>query len=409
MQISTDFAPPFKLVAPYILAGLFSLFLSNFLLFFVDLDEFHHLNPLVLSWVHLFLLGFVMSTILGALAQLIPVVLEVGHYKVWLYYVIFPIFMTGVMLMVYGFYLNALVLSVGGSLVFISFLIFLFENFMTILKIKQINFVIFTVIASNILLLIGLFFGILLALNYAGWLDIEVLKFLKAHVYLVFVGFVGFIIMGISLVLIPMFWLSHDFSWNFVKASCGFLLLAFLCLMGEFFDLKLANVGNLCLIISLILYFVQIFIIYKKRVRKQRDIYYKTMVFAYLCFFVSIVLSVFVLFGENEMVLGGLWWLVIYGFVTFLIIGHLYKIVPFLIWYEKFSPLVGKQKVPMLHEMICEKTAKLQFYLQIIGVILCFFAFVFGQNIILKIGTLFLIFGCAVLLRDIIKIVLIKE
>ncbi len=410
MQISTDFAPPFNLVAPYIIAGLVSLFLSNFLLFGMDLDAFSHLKPLVLSWIHLFLLGFVMSVILGALAQLIPVVLEVGHYKVWLYYVVFPLFVVGVWLMVYGFYFDPILLSFGGGLVFLSFLIFLFENFMTILKVKQVNFTIFTVIMSNILLLVGLLFGIFLALNYAGYVSIDILSFLKAHVYLVFVGFVGFIVMGISLVLIPMFWLSHDFSWRFVKASCGFLLLSFICLTGEFFssNLLIKNMGNIFLVISLFLYFLQIYEIYKKRIRKQKDVYYVSMVFAYICFFVSIFLAIFVFVSENERFLSAMWWLIIYGFVTILIIGHLYKIVPFLVWYERFSPLVGKQKVPMLSEMICEKSAKLQLYLQCVGVIICFIALLFGLNIVLKVGATFLICGGAILLKDIIKIVLIK-
>lgn len=41
--------------------------------------------------MHLFLLGFVMMIIFGAMAQLIPVVLEAGHTVMDAYYVIFPL------------------------------------------------------------------------------------------------------------------------------------------------------------------------------------------------------------------------------------------------------------------------------------------------------------------------------
>lgn len=49
-----------------------------------------------------------------------------------------------------------------------------------------------------------------------------------------------------------------------------------------------------------------------------------------------------------------------FGFLLSFIVGHIYKILPFLIWYEKFSPLVGKQKVPLLHQMIHTKIADVQ-------------------------------------------------
>ena len=50
-----------------------------------------------------------------------------------------------------------------------------------------------------------------------------------------------------------------------------------------------------------------------------------------------------------------------------LIVGHIYKILPFLIWYEKFSPLVGKQKVPLLHQMIHTKVADIQTWMLFIA------------------------------------------
>jgi uncharacterized membrane protein YphA (DoxX/SURF4 family) len=51
-------------------------------------------------------------------------------------------------------------------------------------------------------------------------------------------------------------------------------------------------------------------------------------------------------------------------------VGHIYKILPFLIWYEKFSPLVGKQKVPLLHQMVHTKIADTQTYLLFLAVII---------------------------------------
>jgi hypothetical protein len=49
-----------------------------------------------------------MVIIFGAMAQLIPVVLEVGHEVVDLYYVILPLLVIGTIIMVIGFWFNHL-------------------------------------------------------------------------------------------------------------------------------------------------------------------------------------------------------------------------------------------------------------------------------------------------------------
>ncbi len=48
-----------------------------------------------------------------------------------------------------------------------------------------------------------------------------------------------------------------------------------------------------------------------------------------------------------------------------LIVGQMYKIVPFLVWYHKYSSKVGLEKVPVLKEMFNEKIAQYEFYLMI--------------------------------------------
>ncbi|HUH41735.1 MAG TPA: hypothetical protein VLZ29_01335, partial [Sulfurimonas sp.] len=81
-SISQDFAPPFKLISPFfILGSLFYLF-SVIFIFFISAENLFALDMKIVGFVHLFLLGFIMMTIFGAMAQLVPVVLEVGHFGV---------------------------------------------------------------------------------------------------------------------------------------------------------------------------------------------------------------------------------------------------------------------------------------------------------------------------------------
>ncbi len=137
MSISTAFAPPFKLIAPFFIIAAFVFVASIVLLFGFDAQILHNLDPAILGWVHLFLLGFVMMIIFGAMAQLVPVVLEVGHFAVDLYYVIYPLLIFGTVLMALGFYAFPLLLPFGGIIAFISFAIFLFETFFNYFKSRK--------------------------------------------------------------------------------------------------------------------------------------------------------------------------------------------------------------------------------------------------------------------------------
>lgn len=411
MNISQQFAPPFKLIAPYFIIGVLTLTISTFLLFDIDISSAHSLNNSTLSWVHLFLLGFVMMVIFGAMAQLVPVVLEVGHFAVDLYYIIYPLLFVGTLLMAFGFYYYPSVLPYGGVIAFIAFFVFLLETFLTIIKVKKFNFVITSVLVANIFLFFGLIVGIVLALGYSGAIDIQVYQILKAHVYLVLIGFVCITIMGMSLVLLPMFWLSHSFSWIYVKTALVILSIGILLVvLSSFTNISFFEYsGYLLTFLAFVLYFLQIFIIYKTRVRLEKDIYFKSMMFSYICLFFSIIMGIVYMFYPNDNLLLSLSWLGIFGFITFIITGHLYKIIPFLVWYERFSPYVGKRKVPMLADMLPIRSANMQFMFSSLGVVIIAIGILAMDESIFKSGVSFLSVGAIFLLNDILYMIRFKE
>jgi hypothetical protein len=91
-----------------------------------------------------------------------------------------------------------------------------------------------------------------------------------------------------------------------------------------------------------------------------------------------------------------------------MISGHLYKIVPFLVWYERFSPLVGKQKVPMLGDMVPTKSANFQIFLTCTGIILESFAIFFQNNDIHMAAASFLIIGALFLFKNLMFMIRFK-
>ena len=127
------------------------------------------------------------------------------------------------------------------------------------------------------------------------------------------------------------------------------------------FGLKI--VGIFLALLALLSYFYQIYIIYDTRVRMERDIYFRSMVVSYIAFVLSLVLALLYGLFAIPSLLMTTFWSLFFGFVSMLIIGHLYKIVPFLVWYQRFAPLVGKQTVPMLADILPKRSANHPVYL----------------------------------------------
>jgi len=410
MAVSQDFAPPFKLIAPYFIIGMVFFALSVALALGLNISDMGSTHTNALAWVHLFLLGFVMMVIFGAMAQLVPVVLEVGHFAVDLYYVIYPLLMIGTILMAFGFLLSPALLPYGGIIVLISLLIFILETFLTIKKVEKLNLVMTTVLVANTFLFFGLVFGILMALGYAGVISVDIMALLRGHIYLVLAGYVGITIMGMSLILLPMFWLSHSFSWKPVEYALWSMSIGvFWVVLSSILDsVVLEYVGYIMALIALVLYFYQIYLIYSTRVRMDNDIYLHSLIFSYSNLALGLIMGIIYLFSPNEQLLLAIGWTLFMGYIAFIINGHLYKIVPFLVWYQRFSPLIGKQKVPMLADMIPVRSAKFQFVFSSVGVLIATFGILIASNQAFHIGAGFLFVGSIFMFKDLMYMINFK-
>ncbi len=401
-SISQDFAPPFKLISPFFVVGSLFYLLSVFFLFFFSTENISMLDTKILGFVHLFLLGFVMMIIFGAMAQLVPVILEVGHFGVELFYAIWPLLGVGALLMAFGFS-YPMFLPFGGVVVLIAMMIFVMEIFLTIKKVKKLNLVMGSMLIANIFLFFGVIFGLFMALGYAGIVSIDIDTFLRAHVFLVIMGYVMLTIMGLSVVLLPMFGLSHGFSMKPLERAITLVCLAVLSVVFSslFESALLEYFGYLLAAVGLFIYFYFIKTVYETRARKEIDIYAKSLIFSYFSLLASLVLGLTYLLVNYEPLLLTSGWMLFFGFFSFVITGHIYKIIPFLVWFERFSPLVGKQKVPMLADMVPLKSSSAQFYFSAVGVVVIAAALLLQDDIFIKAGASFLLFGALAFVRNV--------
>lgn len=401
-SVSQDFAPPFKLISPYFVVGSFFYLFSVIFLFSFSIENISVLDTKILGFVHLFLLGFVMMIIFGAMAQLVPVVLEVGHFGIELFYAIWPLLAFGTILMVFGFS-YAMLLPFGGVVVLIAMMIFIMEIFLTIKKVKKLTLVMSSMLVANIFLFFGVIFGLVMALGYAGIIEVNINSMLRGHVFLVIVGYVVVTIMGLSVVLLPMFGLSHGFSMKPLEKALKITSFSVLMVvLSSLTELEILEyLGYIAASIGLFIYFYFIRTIYKTRARKEIDIYAKSLIFSYFSLIIAIVLGLFYLFIGYHPLLLSSGWMMFFGFFTFVITGHIYKIIPFLVWFERFSPLVGKQKVPMLADMLPQKSSSAQLLFSAVGVTIVAIALVLQNDIFFKAGLSFLLVGAFAFLRSV--------
>ena len=371
LAISKDFAPPLKLIAPFFKVGV-GFYLLAMMTLMAFSANFSYQEFSIAGWIHLFLLGFVMITIFGAMAQLIPVVLEVGHAVVDLYYVILPLLSIGTLIMVGGFWINPLFLTYGGMLVLISMIIFAVEALATLKKAERRSLTVKTVLMSNAYLLLGILTGFAIALGFSGAISVDSDSLLKAHVYAVLGGFVLLIIMGLSLTLIPMFSLAHGFDETPIKRAFNLVSIGVgVVFIGALVGLSMVQfIGYIITLLGTLSYIHQIYIIYKLTVRKELDIWAKSLFFAFGSLVLSLTLGAIYLLGAEVTWLHASVWFFMVGFISFMINGHLFKIVPFLIWFERFAPLVGKEPVPMFHQMYPKDKAEMVFWFSSIGTVL---------------------------------------
>lgn len=344
-----------------------------------------------------------MMTIFGAMAQLVPVVLEVGHFGVELFYAIWPLLGVGTLLMAIGFLNSPALLPYGGVVVLIAIMIFIMEIFLTIKKVKKFNIVMSSVLISNAFLFIGIIFGLVMALGYAGVIDADINALLRGHVFLVIGGYISITIMGLSVVLLPMFGLSHGFSKKPLEVAMTMMSTSvILVVLSSFIKFNpLEYLGYVLGIVSLFIYFYLVKTIYKTRARKEIDIYAKSLIFSYFSLIASLVLGIaYLVFGFEPLLLSS-GWLMFFGFFAFAVTGHVYKIIPFLVWFERFSPLVGKQKVPMLADMLPPKSASAQFVFCAAGVVVVAVAILLKDDTLIKAGASFLLIGALAFVRSV--------
>ncbi len=394
MNVSPTFSPSIKLMKPYFLFAILLYVISFISLFFINpFGSFHDFK--IIGWVHLYMLGFVMLAIFSAMAQLGPIVVETKHRYVDVFRYIWIVLLLGLSFMLLGFYVNVTFLLIGGVFVLLAMSTYAIEFLLTLKNSKRKTSITKAMKMSNFFLLIGILSGLVMALGFNGFIDKDPHIFLKAHTFGLIVGFVVMLIMGISIILIPMFGLAkrvsdNEFSSSFIPLSIG---VALMFLSPFFLQVYLESAAYFLCASALLLYFYQLYKMATSRAKVVHDIWAKHMYVGFLSFILSFILLLSYVLNENELILKLAVWILFVGFFGFLIIGNYTKIIPFLVWFQIYSPLIEHQSVPMLHQLLPKQLVSLQWLYSLLGLITSSAGLLLGSEKIFYGGVIFLIVG----------------
>lgn len=327
-------------------------------------------HPLGLAMAHLFLLGFGVGVLLGAMHQLVPVILEAPLYRHGWGYPVMLHWGLGVALLVTGFAWNPALVPWGGGLALLGLLFFAYHMLRTFRTAPRWNRVATALAWVVLYLALTPILGLLQALTQRyGFYDPDRLL---AHALLGLVGAFLLSILGVGYKLVSMFTLTHGVD----ETALGLLLwTANLGLLGLLLGERL---GYLLLLATYLLALYDTHRILKNRMKRPLDL----GVQHYLAGLAFLGLALLTLPFRP---LAAAYWFAL-GFVGLVVTGMLYKIVPFLVWTHRYAPRAGKEHVPLLKEMLPERAAHLAGGLLALGALLA--PFLPGAAWLYLLGTL---------------------
>lgn len=315
--------------------------------------------PRVVAVVHLVVLGWIVLSIFGALSQFLPV--AVGQPLRWtsLAWLSFGAHVGGVVLfvasLVWG---NRVATYAGAALLTTSFSSFALNLVAALARAEERPLTWWALLGASLFLLLTPAFGLALAMNLHGDVQLAQRFFTVAiHAHVAIVGFVLVVMVGVAHRLLPMFLLSHGASEAPGRASVA-LLIAGAALLALQTGGRLLVAGSAVSIAGVLAFLAQAVAFFRHRKRKAIDPGMRLAAaglagLLVACALVPLAMSR----GISDRPLLVAYFVVLIGSIALFVAGHFFKIIPFIVWYHRFGPFVGIRKVPKIAELYSERAA----------------------------------------------------
>ncbi|HUX91177.1 MAG TPA: hypothetical protein VMV48_10875 [Gallionellaceae bacterium] len=316
-------------------------------------------TPALLAATHSITLGFISMVMLGALQQILPVVIGSSlHAPRLVAWVSHLSLIAGTLLLSFGFSGGRpVLLNLAWPLLGLAFATFTSAALSSLARAAAQNASRNAILLAILALLAAVVLGMQLTQGYATGQMIAP-QFAAAHVSLALGGWVLLLIVGVSYQVVPMFQLTPSYpKW----LTLGLAPAIFLTLLLQLVLSLFASAAGWAEFVAGNLFWpgAIIFAVATLKLQQQRRRSIPDATLAFFRLAMGSLLSVAVLamaaqyfdYPERMQILGAL--LFVIGFALSLIFGMLYKIVPFLIWFHLFRG-GSIHSIPNMKEIIPE-------------------------------------------------------
>jgi hypothetical protein len=375
-----------------------------------ELAAGNYLAPHVAGVTHLFTLGWLTTTIFGALYQLLPVALGAPIRWPRMDHVSFWTFAPGAGLFACGVAENSTMLHHAGIALVATGIVLVVLNMAATLPRARARDVTWAAIALAITFLSStLVLGVVLLHNiHTGFIAAARVHVLSTHLHVALLGWALMMIVGVSHRLLPMFLLAHgaDGRWTkraLILIATGLPILAFginaAVPATTWLAVVLLELGLGC-------FLVQAKSFHRARVRKRIDIGMQFAAAALGFMIAAAVLGPLVLWrgpgatrlATTYVALGLLGGIVLY------VVGFFYKIVPLLAWTARYSGAKSRPGVPTIAELYSASVARVQLALMPAGLVTLAIGILVGATATTYVGASLFLAGVLLFVGQIVRI-----
>lgn len=341
--------------------------------------------PALIGMTHLLTLGFMAMVMMGAIQQLLPVLMgSPVPYAAQISPTVHLLLTAGIAALCVGIGIAIpLATQVGVVLIALAMLIFLAAVAVALADAKSAHATVTAMVLAIVALVIAVLFGIYLASGW-GWLGAPDRSLTAIHLLWALAGWVGLLVAGVAYQVVPMFQITPDYPKWFRRWWAGLVFALLILWSGAYLWLAdspllqvvQATLGLLFAALALMTLHLQ-----RRRKRRLADVTLDFWRWAMVCLLLaSLSWPLFHVFGERFELAWGV--LVILGFALGVISGMLYKILPFLVWLHLNNRLqtagAPQTKVPNMRQIIPEKRCRWQYRAHVVTTLMLLAAIVWA-------------------------------
>ncbi|MBF0582599.1 MAG: hypothetical protein HQL80_00025 [Magnetococcales bacterium] len=352
------------------------------------------LLPETVAMVHLLTLGWIATVMFGAMYQMIPVL---GGGPVpwlqgcrWVHLLLIVGVLTLVLELGVGLHRWLLLvasLSLGGALT-----LFIVPVGIALVRAPVVHPTLWAMRIAIVSLIAVLTMGLIFLGEYAhGFLPMDRYAMVGVHLVWGLFGWIGTLMLGVSFHVLPMFYMMPLFprpqaNKILLGLVISWILLPALILLWNPVPYGLVWLAALPALAALGLYGKIMVTLFRNRKRKKWDVTLRLWQVGYLsgALAVGVMLAWPVLEADRWRYLFAV--LFLFGFVSSIMTGMLYRIIPFLTWFHRYSQQAGRPGVPMMEDLTPKKSAQWQWWNQGLGVVVLGGAVLTGWDPLVRLG-----------------------